>query len=221
MSIEVETVVAVSVMMAVFSAVAAIGTSIVLGAGFERLRGGMDVIRKQTGFFSDAIQKLEQKMVVVDDQTGKFSHSISVMEAKVNNVGDQANAFTNSIQALEEKVEVVDKQAGFFGNAIHRLEEKVEKVSEHENVISDRLEENADTGLISVGKTEVLVSHAEDLLSQMSTLADQISSEHHVGRAMQYSNVSEDATEHTQAQTHNLSHYTHLPATDSDGMRYN
>ena len=66
MSIEVETVVAVSVMMAVFSAVAAIGTSIVLGAGFERLRGGFEVIRKQTGFFSDAIHKLEEKMEPVD-----------------------------------------------------------------------------------------------------------------------------------------------------------
>ena len=55
--------------MAVFSAVAAVGTSIVLGAGFERLRTGFEVIRKQTGFFSDAIHKLEEKMDVVDEQT--------------------------------------------------------------------------------------------------------------------------------------------------------
>ncbi|MGH1403021.1 MAG: hypothetical protein ACRBDL_02145 [Alphaproteobacteria bacterium] len=175
MSVEVETIVAVSVMMAVFSAVAAIGTSIVLGAGFERLRSGFEVIRKQTGFFSDAIHQLEQKMDVVDDQTGKFSRAISVMENKVNNVGDQANAFTQTVQTLERKVEVVDKQTGFFGDAIHRLEEKVDKVVAHEDVISERIEQHADAEVISVGKTEALVSHAEELLLQMGAIADKMS----------------------------------------------
>ncbi len=175
MSVEVETIVAVSVMMAVFSAVAAIGTSIVLGAGFERLRSGFEVIRKQTGFFSDAIHQLEQKMDVVDDQTGKFSRAISVMENKVNNVGDQANAFTQTVQGLERKVEVVDKQTGFFGDAIHRLEDKVDKVIAHEDVISERIEQHADADVISVGKTEALVSHAEELLLQMGAIADKMS----------------------------------------------
>ena len=55
MTMEVETIVAVSLMMAVFSAIAAIGTSVVLGAGFERLRSGFEVIRKQTGFFLSLI----------------------------------------------------------------------------------------------------------------------------------------------------------------------
>lgn len=175
MSVEVETIVAVSVMMAVFSAVAAIGTSIVLGAGFERLRTGFEVIRKQTGFFSDAIHKLEDKMDIVDEQTGKFAHAMTIMEKKVNNVGDQANAFTDTVQDLEKKVDVVNKQTGFFGDAIHRLEQKVEQVSAHENVIAERLEENADSEVISIGKTEALVSHAEDLLMQMGALADRMS----------------------------------------------
>ncbi|MGH1456993.1 MAG: hypothetical protein ACRBDI_09450 [Alphaproteobacteria bacterium] len=197
MSIEVETVVAVSVMMAVFSAVAAVGTSIVLGAGFERLRSGFEVIRKQTGFFSDAIHKLEEKMEIVDDQTGKFSHAIEVMEQKVSNVGDQANAFTGSIQKLEEKVEIVDKQTGFFGDAIHRLEQKVETVGASEEILNERIEEYADADVISVGKTEALVSQAEALLSRMGVIADKMS-------------VTHQPDEHQQISFHNFSSYSHL-----------
>ncbi len=175
MSLEVETVVAVSVMMAVFSAVAAVGTSIVLGAGFERLRSGFEVIRKQTGFFSDAIHKLEEKMEVVDGQTENFSHAMQVMEQKVSNVGEQANAFSSNIQKLEEKVDIVDKQTGFFGDAIYRLEQKVESVNEHEDLINERVEQHADAEVISVGKTEALVNHAEELLLRMGVIADQMS----------------------------------------------
>lgn len=206
MSIEVETVVAVSVMMAVFSAVAAVGTSIVLGAGFERLRTGFEVIRKQTGFFSDAIHKLEEKMEVVDEQTGKFSHSISVMETKVNNVGEQANAFTESVQRLENKVDIVDKQTGFFGDAIHKLEKKVEMVSEHEDVVADKLEKQADSDVISVGKTEALVSHAEQLLNRMGDLADKMSS---------------DQQSQAVPSMDSFAHYTHTPATDAGHAGYN
>lgn len=172
MSMDVETIVAVSVMMAVFSAVAAVGTSIVLGAGFERLRCGFEVIRKQTGFFSDAIHKLEQKVEEVDGQTANFSHAMSVMEGKVANFGDQTNAFGEHIHKLERKVEVVDKQTAFFSQSIHKLEQKVESVNEHEDVIADRLRLNADAGVISVGKTEALVSHAEELLDQIGLLAN-------------------------------------------------
>ncbi|MBI1301819.1 MAG: hypothetical protein GC137_09215 [Alphaproteobacteria bacterium] len=177
MSVEVETIVAVSIMMAVFSAVAAIGSSIVLGVGFERLRSGFEVIRKQTGFFSDAIHKLEEKMEVVDGQTNKFSEAISIMEAKVNNVGDQANAFNDSMVKLSKKVDIVDKQAGFFGDAIHKLEQKVELVNEHEETLSQRIEKQADSDVLSIGKTEALVSHAEALLTQMGVLADKMSQE--------------------------------------------
>ena len=171
MTMEVETVVAVSLMMAVFSAIAAIGTSVVLGAGFERLRSGFEVIRKQTGFFSDAIHQLEQKDEVVDQQASSFSQSIHLMEEKVNGVGKQANLFTSTVQGLEKKVEVVNKQTGFFSDAIHQLEQKVDTMNAHEQVVSEKMEEAAGNDLISTGKAEALVSHAEDLLSQMSVLA--------------------------------------------------
>ncbi|MFN3701176.1 MAG: hypothetical protein ACK4VI_06605 [Alphaproteobacteria bacterium] len=127
MTLEVETVIAVSLMMAVFSAVAAVGTSIVLGAGFERLRTGFEVIRKQTGFFSDAIHKLEQRVETVDKQASQFDTAMQQLETKVGNVGEQANVFCESIQKLEQKVEVVDKQTGFFTDALHRLEKKLKQ----------------------------------------------------------------------------------------------
>ncbi|MFP4098506.1 MAG: hypothetical protein ACLFP8_00845 [Alphaproteobacteria bacterium] len=210
MSIEVETIVAVSVMMAVFSAVAAVGTSLVLGAGFERLRSGFEVIRKQTGFFSDAIHKLEEKMEEVDGQTEKVTHSIALMEAKVSNVGDQANAFSESMRHLEEKVEIVDKQAGFFGDAIHRLEEKVEKSSAHEDIIAQRLEEQADVETISVGKTDALVSRAEDLLHQMGALADRITVDQR-----KHEEKMHDIYESKAPALDRFAHYTHTPATDA------
>jgi chromosome segregation ATPase len=174
MTLEVETIMAVALMMAVFAAVAAVGTSLVLGAGFERLRSGFEIVRKQTGFFSDAIHKLEQKVEVVDEQTSNFSHSISQLEAKVTNVGDQANVFSTTVQNLSKKVEIVDKQTGFFSDAIHKLEEKIETVSAHEEVVAEKMERHANTDLISTGKAEALVSHAEDLLNQISALAGRI-----------------------------------------------
>ncbi len=174
MTMEVETIVAVSLMMAVFSAIAAIGTSVVLGAGFERLRSGFEVVRKQTGFFSDAIHKLEQKVEIVDEQANAFSQSIHKMEAKVSGVGEQANAFTSTVQKLEKKVDVVDKQTGFFSDAIQKLDKKIDTISAHEEIVAEKMESGAENDLISTGKAEALVSHAEDLLSQMNTLALQM-----------------------------------------------
>lgn len=171
MTLEVETVVAVSLMMAVFSAVAAVGSSIVLGVGFERLRSGFEIVRKQTGFFSDAIHKLEEKFEVVDKQTGNFSHSIEKLEAKVENVGEQANAFTQTVQKLEKKVEVVDGQTAFFSDAIQNLSQKIEDTARHEQIVSEKLKSHADLDLISVGKSEALVSRAENLLDEMNSLA--------------------------------------------------
>lgn len=208
MTLEVETVVAVSLMMAVFAAVAAVGTSIVLGAGFERLRAGFEIISRQTGFFSDAIHKLERKVEVVDDQTSNFSNTISKLEAKVMNVGDQANAFSSSMQKLEKKVEIVDKQTGFFSDAIHKLEQQIESIDTHEQIVAEKMEKHAGSDLISTGKAEALVSHAEDLLTQVSMLASQLQ-------------VQKESLEESRQETHltipgNLAHYVF-----QSGMRDN
>ena len=174
MTLDVETLVAVSLMMAVFSAVAAVGTSLVLGAGFERLRNGFEVVRKQTGFFSDAIHKLEEKVEIVDEKSQSFTESIGSLEAKVTNVGEQANVFSDTVASLEKKVTVVDKQTGFFSDALNRLEKKVEMTSDHEEIVAEKLEKAATTDVISTGKAEALVAHAEELLSQVGTLATKI-----------------------------------------------
>ncbi len=65
MDVSVETYLVIALAFAVFSAVTAIGSSLVLGIGFERLRAGFEVVRKQTGYFSDAIFTLEKR---VDEQ---------------------------------------------------------------------------------------------------------------------------------------------------------
>jgi hypothetical protein len=181
MTLEIDTLIAVSLMMAVFSAVAAVGTSIVLGVGFERLRAGFEIISKQTGFFSDVIHKLEKKVEKVDESTDSFSRSITTLEAKVGSVGDQANAFTQSVQKLERKVEIVDKQTAFFSDALHRLEEQVEAIEVPAMPVA--AEPVNESELISTGKAEALVAHAEDLLGQVSLLAAQIS-EHPTGDAV-------------------------------------
>ncbi len=212
MTLEVETIVAVSLMMAVFSAVAAVGTSIVLGAGFERLRCGFDVIRKQTGFFSDAIHKLEEKVEIVDKQTGKFTQSINHLEAKVANVGDQANLFNDTIQKMEKKVEVVDKTTGFFSQAIHKLEQQIDAVQAHEEIVSEKVKRHADTDLISTGKAEALVSHAEDLLNQMATLASRIQEKSQ--------DQQQQSSEMRLSIPRNLTHY-YQGSQDGEAIRYN
>ncbi|MCC7305265.1 MAG: hypothetical protein IT558_03285 [Alphaproteobacteria bacterium] len=175
MTLEVDTVVAVSLMMAVFSAVAAVGTSIVLGVGFERLRAGFEIVSKQTGFFSDAIHKLERKVEVVDKQADSFTHSISTLESKVVAVGEQAGSFSSSMQKLEQKVDIVDRQAGFFGDAIYKLEKKIETIDAQEQAITEKMERLADdaelltTSIISAGRDEALHAHSEDLLLEMGS----------------------------------------------------
>jgi septal ring factor EnvC (AmiA/AmiB activator) len=155
-------------MMAVFSAVAAVGTSIVLGAGFERLRCGFEIVRKQTGFFSDAIHKLEQKVEIVDQQTSNFTHSINTLEAKVVNVGEQAGAFSSSIQKLEQKVDIVDKQTGFFSDSLYKLEKTIETIGEQEKMITEKLQQVAThSDLISAAESDTLGS--ESLLIDMQS----------------------------------------------------
>lgn len=61
--------VVVSLAFAVFAAVSAVGSAIVLGIGYERLRAGLervkeglDIVGRQTGFFTTELHKLEQRM---------------------------------------------------------------------------------------------------------------------------------------------------------------
>ncbi len=97
MSMEIETVLVVSVMMAVFSTVMAVGTAIVLGAAFKRLSYGFEIIKKQTGFFSDTIYMLEENI-------DNISKTISNMDKK-------------DIE-IENKINIVRRQISFLGTLV-------------------------------------------------------------------------------------------------------
>ena len=104
MSVSAEMYIVISLMFAVFAAVAAIGTSLVLGVGFERLRAGFEVVKKQTGFFADAIHQLDERTRELDEK---------------------AVAMKESARGLSLRVERVEKQTGFFADAINSMEGKI------------------------------------------------------------------------------------------------
>ncbi|MBI1216308.1 MAG: hypothetical protein GC185_10905 [Alphaproteobacteria bacterium] len=108
MTLNAETVMAASVVLSVFAAVAALGTSLVLGVGFERLRAGFETIAKQTGFFSDMLHRLEKKVEVVDGQAAQASKTVRHLELKVDGITEQTNLFAGSIKELAEKVGCMD-----------------------------------------------------------------------------------------------------------------
>jgi len=88
-------------MFAVFSAVAAVGTSIVLGVGFERLRAGFELVKKQTGFFSDAIHKLDQK---TDDLKNEMQKSVGDLSNRMGDVEKQSTFFFESLHSMESQI---------------------------------------------------------------------------------------------------------------------
>lgn len=109
MEVSSDTYLVISLMFAVFAAVAAVGTSIVLGVGYERLRAGFDVIKKQTGFFADAIHKLDERTKVMNAQTGDLKTFVNDLSQKVDRVDAQSAFFVDSLQSLENKIEDLPK----------------------------------------------------------------------------------------------------------------
>ncbi len=80
MTISTETLLVVSLMMAVFAAVATVGSSVFLGAGYERLRASMQAIRRQTAYFAEAIRKLDHRVSAVEKQSGYFFETLHQMQ---------------------------------------------------------------------------------------------------------------------------------------------
>ncbi|HPF79159.1 MAG TPA: hypothetical protein PLF01_07700 [Alphaproteobacteria bacterium] len=106
MSVSADMYIVISLMFAVFAAVAAVGTSLVLGVGFERLRAGFEIIKKQTGFFADAIHKLDERAEILDRQQAQMKESVA---------------------SVTNRVERVEKQTGFFFDSLHSLEAQILK----------------------------------------------------------------------------------------------
>ena len=104
MSVSAETYIVISLMFAVFAAVAAVGTSVVLGAGFERLRAGFEVVRRQSGFFSDAIYKLDQRTEKLAEETAKLKSGLNGMGDRVERVEKTATFLADSINSIEARI---------------------------------------------------------------------------------------------------------------------
>jgi hypothetical protein len=83
MNISADTLLVVALMMAVFAAVTTLGTSLILGVGFERLRNGLEILKKQSGFFSDAIYKLDVRTDTLEKQGVFFFQTIHGLEQKI------------------------------------------------------------------------------------------------------------------------------------------
>ena len=80
MTITAETYLVVALAFAVFAAITALGSSLVLGVGFERLRAGFEIIKNQTGYFSDAIHGLDKRLDSTEKQGRYFFESIHKLE---------------------------------------------------------------------------------------------------------------------------------------------
>ncbi len=104
MSVSAETYIVISLMFAVFAAVAAVGTSVVLGAGFERLRAGFEIVRKQSGFFADAIYKLDQRTQKLDEETAKIKGTVTHLGERVERVEKTATFLADGINSLEQRI---------------------------------------------------------------------------------------------------------------------
>ena len=104
MSVSAETYIVISLMFAVFAAVAAVGTSVVLGAGFERLRAGFEIVRKQSGFFADAIYKLDQRTQKLDEEQAKIKGNVTHLGERVERVEKTATFLADGINSLEQRI---------------------------------------------------------------------------------------------------------------------
>lgn len=115
MMISIETFMLVSLAFAVFAAITAIGASILLSVGYERLRNtmqrlkeGLDLVSRQTGFFAEALHRLDQKVDTVETNTQRFSDSIDNLQTNVDRVDRQTGHFSNTLHQLEEKLKEID-----------------------------------------------------------------------------------------------------------------
>ncbi len=145
MTLNVETVMAVSILLSVFAGIAALGSSIVLGAGFERLRAGFEIIAKQTSFFSDMLNRLEKKVEVADVKSAQAAESVRKLDLKLDGLTEQTNVFAGSIQQLAEKVGCMD--------SLPTVEREQEPVNPYAN-IQRYFESDSRKALIAVSKEQ-------------------------------------------------------------------
>jgi hypothetical protein len=159
MNVSTDMYIVISLMFAVFAAVAAVGTSLVLGVGFERLRAGFDIVRKQTAYFSDAIHKLDQRTGILNERTEKMQDAVT---------------------GMTQKVERIEKQTDFFSDALHTLQRQVSEQPKPSSLPDKTLfAEPVLPSLPSImmtpdigEETVVLPTHTESVIQTLSALKD-------------------------------------------------
>lgn len=104
MSVSAETYIVISLMFAVFAAVAAVGTSVVLGAGFERLRAGFELIKGQTAFFADAVYKLDLRTEKLSEDTAKLKAGMSATQSRIDRVEKQTSFIADEVNSIEQRI---------------------------------------------------------------------------------------------------------------------
>ena len=102
MTIAVETYLIVALAFAVFSAITALGTSLVLGIGFERLRAGFELIKGQTAYFSDSIHALDKRTDSLEKQGSYFFKSLHSLEEQAK-IGYEQAAHAHDGGALQNE----------------------------------------------------------------------------------------------------------------------
>jgi hypothetical protein len=115
MNISVDTLLVVALMMAVFAAVTTLGTSLILGVGFERLRNGLEILKKQSGFFSDAIHKLDTRTDNLEKQGTYFFQTLHGLEQKMAEPPKAAEA--PAVAATQESPILVSTNEAMNTNA--------------------------------------------------------------------------------------------------------
>lgn len=104
MSVSAETYIVISLMFAVFAAVAAVGTSVVLGAGFERLRAGFELIKGQTAFFADAVYKLDMRTEKLSEDTAKLKAGMEATQGRIDRVEKQTSFIADEVNSIEQRI---------------------------------------------------------------------------------------------------------------------
>jgi hypothetical protein len=98
-----ETCLIIALSFAVFSAVATVGASLALGIGFERLRAGYEVIRKQTGYFSDQIYRLDKRVETLERDDRPVSADTSPREHMVEDERPSTLSIDNTLIAKAKR----------------------------------------------------------------------------------------------------------------------
>ncbi len=142
-----ETYLVISLLMAVFAAVAAVGTALVLGVGFERLRNGFEIVRKQTAFFSDAIRSLDERTGNLDGRTVALERQTAILDQKAMSLEAHQNELVVEMLKSSEDTKVmrdadVNKASDLIAEVAgitRRMEEQREKIIQKSSMQDNRI----------------------------------------------------------------------------------